>query len=394
MGYKKFKADCIFTGKEILGENHVLITNENGIIENIVNETAAGDDIEIFNGILSPGFINCHCHLELSHLKKVVENGTGLVEFLIRVIKNRNTVKEEINAAIINADAEMYGNGIVAVGDISNLTDTIPVKQKSKIRYQNFIEVLGFTEDAEARFQNYINVYNDFCNAGFENSTSVVPHAPYTVSHSVFNLINDFSAGKIISVHNQETLAEDELYRTATGEFLKLYQHLNINIDFFKPYKKSSLQSYLPSLNKATKILLVHNTCTTQEDIFFSIEQIKKSTREIHWCLCPNANLYIENKLPPVELLRKNNCAVVLGTDSYASNYSLNILDEIKTLRKNFPLIELKELLTWSTINGAKALGIEDKLGSFEKGKEPGIVCIDNISNKNISNASAVKRIL
>jgi aminodeoxyfutalosine deaminase len=317
-----------------------------------------------------------------------------LVEFLIKVITNRSAIKEKIEEAIVNADNEMYENGIVAVGDICNSTDTTFQKQKSKIEYRNFIEVLGFNEQSEERFQNYINVYNAYCDAGFQKNTSIVPHAPYTVSNSMFNLINNFSAGKVISIHNQETLAEDELYRRKAGEFLKLYQFLNINIDFFKPYNKSSLQSYLSLLNKAKTILLVHNTFVNHEDIQFAKKQSEIAVQNIFWCLCVNANLYIENKLPPVELLQKNNCNIVLGTDSYSSNHSLNIFDEIKTLQQYFPSIDLKDLLTWATINGATALGINDVYGSFEKGKKPGVNLISNISGGNLSDTSTIKRIL
>jgi aminodeoxyfutalosine deaminase len=67
----------------------------------------------------------------------------------------------------------------------------------------------------------------------------------------------------------------------------------------------------------------------------------------------------------------------VLGTDSLASNWSLSIMDEIKTLRKSFPTIPLEEMLTWATSNGAEALGFDSELGSFEKGKTPGIVLIN-----------------
>jgi len=395
MSLRKFKADFLFDGKEFLGNNSVLITDKNGIIKNIVDEKEAGDDIQIFNGIISPGFVNCHCHLELSHMKNVIESGTGLIDFLIKVVSKRDAVKEEMEAAIKAADEEMYDGGIVAVGDISNTTDSLQTKLQSKIHYQNFIEVLGFSEErAQMVFDNYLEVYNAFCDAGFIKNTSIVPHAPYTISTSLFNLINDFSAGKIISIHNQETLAEDELYQTKTGDFFRLYHHLNINTDFFKPYNKSSLQSYLPLLNKAKKILLIHNTFTNQTDVDFSVAQNKLTNQETFWCLCANANLYIENKLPPVDLFRKNHCSIVLGTDSYSSNWSLNILDEIKTLRKNFPQIELQELLSWATLNGAIALNMHDTIGSFETGKKPGIVLIDKIVDNNISQQSTAKRIV
>ena len=395
MRYRKFKADFLFNGKEILEGDNVLIVTENGIIENIIDEKNAGDNIEIFKGILSPGFINCHCHLELSHMKNVIENGTGLIDFLIKVISQRAAVKEEIETAMQAADEEMFNGGIVAVGDICNTINSLEKKQKSKIHYQNFIEVLGFTEERSAIvFENYLKIYNEFCNAGFADHTSIVPHAPYTISTGLFDLINNFSAGKIVSIHNQETLAEDELYQTKTGDFFRLYHHLNINTVFFKPYNKSSLQSYLPLLDKAKNLLLVHNTFTNQSDIDFSKQQQATSNQQLFWCLCANANLYIENKLPPVELFKENNFAIVLGTDSYSSNWSLNILDEMKTIQKNFPSVLLEELLQWATLNGAIALNMNDKLGSFEKGKQPGIVLINNIRNKKITEQSTAKRIL
>ncbi|MEO8710944.1 MAG: amidohydrolase family protein, partial [Parafilimonas sp.] len=122
--------------------------------------------------------------------------------------------------------------------------------------------------------------------------------------------------------------------------------------------------------------------------------QTAKTNQQLYWCLCANANLYIENKVPPVELLIKNKCNIVIGTDSYSSNRSLNILDEIKTLQKNFASLELSELLSWATLNGATALNMHDKFGSFGKGKKPGVVLINNISHKKISEHSTVTKIL
>ena len=395
MRYRKFKADHLFDGKDILTGDKVLVTDEKGIVETVIEAIDAGGDIEIFKGLLSPGFVNCHCHLELSHMKDVIENGTGLVDFLLKVVSKRSSVKEEIEAAMKAANEEMFDGGIVAVGDICNTPNSLQIKSGSKIRYHNFIEVLGFTEDrARVVLDNYLNVYKEFADAGFEKQSSIVPHAPYTISTAMFRLINHFSAGKMISIHNQESLAEDELYQTKTGDFLRLYHHLNISTVFFHPYNKSSLQSYLPLLDKAQNILLVHNTFTTQSDIDFSFEQSRRTNQHIYWCLCANANLYIENKLPPVELLISNNCDIVVGTDSYSSNHSLSILDELRTLQKNFPALQMHNLLKWSTSNGAKALGFDRIFGSFEKGKQPGILLIDNIIDSKISRSSTVKRVL
>ena len=98
--------------------------------------------------------------------------------------------------------------------------------------------------------------------------------------------------------------------------------------------------------------------------------------------------------MPPIQLLIENNCNIVLGTDSLASNYSLNLLDEMKTIQKNFPGIPLEKILQWATINGAKALQMENTLGSFEKDKKPGIVLIENIEEAKLKKESSIKRIL
>ena len=133
-------------------------------------------------------------------------------------------------------------------------------------------------------------------------------------------------------------------------------------------------------LDKAQNILLVHNTFTTQSDIDFSFEQSRRTNQQIYWCLCANANLYIENKLPQIDLYINHNCQVVLGTDSYSSNWQLSMAKEVKAIHTNYPQIPLSTILQWATINGAKALRWDDILGSFEKGKKPGVTLIDPIN--------------
>src|SRR6266404_2085470 len=221
MAYKKFQADQLFTGYEMLDGSHVLIIDEEGRIREIVLEPDAGDDIQKLKGILSPGFINCHCHLELSHLKNVIPPHTGLIEFLCSVVTKRNFDPQLIQEEIVKAEKEMYENGIVAVGDIGNTADTAEVKSKSNILWQNFVEVLSFTDEkAEENIQHYLKVASVFNN----QRTSLVPHAPYSISPLTFKLINQLTNKQIISIHNQEHPAEDELYKTGGGDYLKLFK--------------------------------------------------------------------------------------------------------------------------------------------------------------------------
>lgn len=377
MGYKKYKATQLFDGYRLSQENKVLVTADNGRIEAIINEVDAGDDVQMMTGILSPGLINSHCHLELSHLKDVIPPYTGLPEFLCSVVTKRGFDPAMIQQRIKEAEQEMYNNGIVAVGDICNTADAVPVKSKSKIRWQSFIEVLSLSDEkADENFAHYLSVLEKHLSGISVPSRSVLtPHAPYTISPKTFRLINEATAGRLISIHNQEHPAEDELYKNGGGEYLRLFKIFGYEISPFAITGKSSLQSYLPFFNKKQKLLLVHNTCTTEEDLAFAENYAADQGIEISFCLCPNANLYIENKLPPVEMFVSHNAAIVLGTDSYSSNWHLSIVKEIQTIKKNFPQISLETILQWATINGAKMLDWQQDLGSFEKGKKPGI-CI------------------
>ncbi len=380
MTFRKFQAEKIFDGRKFIDQQQVLITKEDGTIEAIVSASEAGDDIQKLDGIISPGFINCHCHLELSHMKGIIPEKTGLVDFVWKIVTERHHPEEEILRAISDAEDEMLQNGIVAVGDICNNALTIPQKQKARLAYYNFIESSGWLPSiAESRFERAKTLLEQYETVNRQLSTvncSIVPHAPYSVSENLWQTIQPYFEGKVVSIHNQETAFEDEFFVQGTGDFNRMYELMKIDNSHHQPTKRSSLQSYFEKLTEAKNILLVHDTFTKQADIDFA-RQLSTVNCQLFFCLCINANQYIEDALPPIELFRKNDCNIVLGTDSLASNWSLNIADEIKTIRKYFPDIELEEILSWATLNGAKALDMNRTLGSLEKGKTPGVVHFD-----------------
>ncbi len=381
--YQKFQATQIFTGTELLEDQLVLITTKDGAIEAIVGIEDAGDDIQSFDGIITPGFVNAHCHLELSHMKNMIPAHTGLQEFVKQIVSLRQIEKDVIAAAIEKAEAEMLANGIVAVGDISNTLDTLAQKAKHNLAYYTFVELYDLDP---TRAQDKLNAGIEIQKTFEQNCirASLVPHAPYSVTNHLWKLLSEHFGAHTISMHNQETPDENDFFKTKTGSFLGMYERTKVSLDFFEPTGLSSLQSVLPIFKNAYTSILVHNSFTSANDI----SAVKKQMPNTFWCLCPNANQYIEQTMPPIELLRAGDANIIVGTDSYASNWSLNILHELKTIQKHNAQIPLAEMLGWATINGARALQMDKHLGSFEMGKKPGVVVIENVvGENNLTNA-------
>lgn len=366
----------IFSGKAFFQEPTVLVLGDGGRIEDLL---PAGDievnRVERHEGILSPGFINTHCHLELSHLKGAIPRHTGIVDFGLSVIRHRNNVPEEQQLEQMQqADRDMASAGIVAVGDISNTALSAKIKQESSLYYHSFVELIALNpERAGMVFDAGTNTLDAFLQAGL--AASLAPHAPYSCSKALISRIAEDCYRRRLptSIHNQESQAENDFFLHRSGDYLRLYETLGLPLDYFTASGKSSLETVLESFRKEVNTLLVHNTFTGRNDV----SAAQKTLSGLYWCLCPNANLYIERRLPDVELLNAEHCTLTLGTDSLASNSGLSILEEIATLQRHFPQIPMEVFLKAATWNGARFLGIDKAYGSLEKGKTPGVHIID-----------------
>lgn len=370
---RKLSADLIITNDSPPLSQHCLLLDGDRVIDIIPVDHL--EDVEHYKGVITPGFINAHCHLELSHLKDQIDTGTGLIPFIKGVVTLRDFPKEVINTAIIEADKAMYDAGIVAVGDISNQIDTIAVKDTSPIRYYTFVEMFDFLQDDKASevFNGYMDVFHQHSNHN-GNRKSCVPHAPYSVSPALFNLINGANR-KVgaISIHNQELVAEDELFMDKTGGFIDFYKDFGIPLDQFSATGSNALEYAINHMDDRHRTLFVHNTQTTISDI----NKAHQWNRNSYWVTCPNANLYIENQLPNYAKFLEANAKMCIGTDSLSSNWSLSILEEMKTIKKYQSYVNDLDIIQWATANGAQALGFDDDLGTISIGKSPGINLID-----------------
>jgi cytosine/adenosine deaminase-related metal-dependent hydrolase len=338
-------------------------------------------------GILIPGFINTHCHLELSHLAGKSATGKTLLPFLVDVVTMREMPQAEVDAAIEKWDAYMWEQGIQAVGDICNKLDTAAVKGRSPIRYYSFVEMFDFfqAERAQASFEGYKRVYDGQADSN-GNAKSAVPHAPYTVSAPLYKLINKLNetapsppgaGGTTVSIHSEETPAEDELFRHGTGPFFGFFEGFGASIEGFEATGKGSIYHAMRHMDPAKRTLFVHNTMTDADGIAAATAWGQNG---VYWATCPNANLYIENRLPRYDVFLAAGAKMTIGTDSLTSNWQLSVLEELRTISKYQSYVPFDTLLRWATINGAEALQFDGELGSLELGKKPGLLALTGLA--------------
>lgn len=343
-------------------KNGIITLDENGVIESIelgVENIDSHSNVEFYNGVLVPGFVNCHSHLEYSYVKGMIPAGGGLGEFIRSIIEIK--IKDEVSdetkiEAAQYWDAVMAKQGVVAVGDHNNNDYVYGVKQKSQIKYLNFVELYDMDGNtAEQTYEWGLNRVNESRNYGF--ISSIVPHANYTMEQELINLTggsktgeNGVKADGIVSVHFKESLDLG-----GEGEFDAIFEGLSADRD---------------------RILLVHSIYATRDDI----KKMKsKLGDKISVVMCPVSNLYIENNMADLKMLQEEGILVTLGTDSLSSNVSLSMVEEMKALQNKYNELPLAEIVKMATENGAFTLGIDKTYGTFEVGKQPGVVLLSGI---------------
>ena len=338
------------------------------------------EDEEVLKGALVPGFVNAHCHVELSHLYKKFRKGTGMAGFIDQINELRDWAGKEAKTALVKEWMDkMWADGVSAMADISNDDSSFDVKKSHNMYTRTFLEVFGSEPEMCEGVMADVNALNKVADeAGIDAAPT--PHSCYTMSPQLLSASAAAGLEKgFISYHSQESQEEEDLLRSGSGA---MYENRKRSGMSTPPVTgESSLKYFIDRLADAAPapydqhILLVHNVCLAQEDI----EAAKKVMNNVYWVVCPLSNIFIHNALPPIPLMRENGLAIALGTDSLSSNDDLDMVKEMYCLHKNFPEVPMCEILTWASLNGARFLAKDDQLGSIVPGKKPGIVRISNV---------------
>ena len=379
MATRRVTAEYIYTSgpSGVIRNGYVEYDEADGTIVS-VGECAEGE--EITPGALAPGFVNGHCHIELSHLHGKFRKGTGMAGFIDQINELRDWAGREEKTRLVKVWMDkMWAAGVSAMADISNDDATFEVKKYHEMYTRTFLEVFGSEPHMCEGVMAEVTALNELADkAGIDAAPT--PHSCYTMSPELLSASAAAGLAKgFLSYHSQESQEEEDLLRTGTGA---MYENRKRSGMSTPPVTgESSLKYFLQRLAAAADapyeqhILLVHNVCLEQEDI----EAAKEKMKNVFWAICPLSNIFIHNALPPVGLMRENGLDIMLGTDSLSSNDDLDMVKEMYCLHANFPEVPMAEIITWATLNGARFLAKEDVMGSLETGKKPGIVRINNV---------------
>lgn len=335
---------------------------------------------EVAQGAIVPGFVNSHCHIELSHLHKKFRKGTGMAGFIDQINALRDWAGADVKARLTREWMDkMWNDGVSAMADISNDDSSFNVKASHRLYTRTFLEVFGSEPEMCDGVMEEVRSLKDVADkAGIDAAPT--PHSCYTMSPQLLSA--SAAAGLesgYLSYHSQESQEEEDLLISGTGA---MYENRKRSGMSTPPVTgESSLKYFIDRLADAKPapydehILLVHNVCLSQSDV----DAVKKVMKNVYWAICPLSNIFIHNALPPVDLMRRNGLAITVGTDSLSSNDDLDMVKELVCLHTNFPEVPMSELLVWACLNGARFLSRDSILGSLAPGKVPGIVFVSDV---------------
>ncbi len=391
---RRFTANYVFTVTGNPIRNGIVGVNEKGEIVEVIEpgeEQIELASMEFHNGVIVPGFVNTHCHTELSHFKGKIDKETGLAGFVQQVRSLRIENTEEPENHIQQAIADMHRLGIVAVADICNTSNSFFAKQNCPIRFANLIEVLGLESEKADIILERARFLKDIPEQKASDFSCITPHSTYTLSKELWEILQkEIEANPLVSIHIAESKQEFDFTLQKRGQLAQTFSSWGFTINSTPQLKPIEIAiKYLPS---SASILFVHNTFLMEEDARGLTNRFPKST----FVLCPESNLFIENSLPDIGMLRRLNACIALGTDSLASSETLSVFEQMQIISEYFPEIPFVEILSWATQNGAKALGFFNELGSIEVGKTPGLNLITafDFSSMKPSVCSRVKRLV
>lgn len=328
------------------------------------------------DAVLTPGLVNAHTHLELSAMRGRVAGGRGFVPWVDSFVKLRAAEKPELDTeAIDRAISELLAAGVVGLGDVTNRLNTVPALAALPFAGCVFHEVFGLRKDtAEVMLGLAVQERDAFARWPAQLRYALAPHTPYTLHPDVLQavLARVRATGARTSLHLAEHTAERAFLETGGGPFPEWLAARDTTPLDWQPPRQCSVD-YVERLGGlARDVIAVHLTDARPAEL----DRVAAAGAPV--VLCPRSNLHIELKLPPLHDILRAGLRPGLGTDSLASNVSLDPLAEASALLARFPAVPAATLFAMATGWGAEVLGLSRVLGTLRAGLFPGVLAFEH----------------
>ncbi len=319
-------------------------------------EPFAGKTIDLSDCLVMPGFVNAHCHLTLSALSGKVERREKFTDWAAALVAQNATIPwgERVDALHAGAE-EMLRSGVCQLGDYLSYPELISDYAALPFRQVLYLEVLGFDPAArDAVLQTLQPILEEHLNVGARFRLGLAPHAPYSVSPQLFAGLKALAKRYDcpLSCHVAEFEEETRFLNEGGGELETFLRSRNVFWEGWKPPGMSPT-AYLDGMGALDSLAAVHLNHIDDADIDLLAE------RGTHAVFCPaSTHWFGRRQWIPVRKLLDRGVGVGLGTDSLASNESLNFLHELRVAETMLPDVSREEILRMATVGGAKALGL------------------------------------
>jgi 5-methylthioadenosine/S-adenosylhomocysteine deaminase len=344
---------------------HATLLVENGRVVRIGSEAPAGVQCIKYPGcVIVPGFVNAHTHLELTLFQGLLEK-LSFPDWIARLVrmKYEQCTPEALKLSAQLGAIKMLRAGITTVGEVMDTGAGWEAMLEFGLQGVAFQEVFGPAEDVAAQalggLREKVAVHQQR-----ETPTQrigVSPHAPYTVSKKLYEGVRDYARGEGLrmTTHIAESEEETLFVRDGGGTFAARHQTRNIPV-VARRYLPVAWLDQLELLGP--DMLLVHAIETDPAEI---LRMRDTGTSVVH---CPKSNAFLGHRIARVAEMRAHHVPVALGTDSVASNDSIDMFAEMRMAQAQQRL-SVEDVFGMATIEGARALGLEKALGSLEAGK-------------------------